>query len=583
LLIALKQTLRKIANYFPERKRVLYLPRLFSRQEKIIFLALLCIAVVSGTFSLARFIARNTERVPAFGGIYREGLLKQPRLINPLFLTSNDTDRDIAKLVYASLISFDAEGSPVPDLAESYEITDENKTYTFVLRENARWHDGKPVTADDVVFTVKTAQNPAYASPERPNWQGVIVEKLDDKTLRMTLRQPYASFINNLTLGILPKHLWENIDPISAQLNELNLRPIGSGPYMFSGIEKTKELVSHIVLEANPRYHRAGPHLKRIEFFFFTSEDELTRALKINAIDGIGGVSSEQFEHPPINVAQHIFATPSVFGVFLNANKLELLADKDIRMALLLALDRERIRKEAAGETTTAAHTPIPAGVFELAPDTYSPLPYDPEKAKEILDKRGFREDEQEGIRIKKEQKAKKEIITPLRITLATSNAPQLARAAELIKTMWGEIGVAVELNVLPIIELESSVIRPRTYETLLFGEVYSHDPDPFSFWHSSQIKDPGLNIAMYSNQKTDELLADARKTADREARQKKYEEFQKIIANDIGAIFLYSPSYPYLINKKVNGIREGTIVLPADRFNEVTQWFIDTKRIWKK
>lgn len=569
-------------QYLPDRKRLLYLPRLFSQQEKIIFLALLLIVISSGSFSLTRFIGRHTERVPEHGGVYREGLLKQPRLINPLFLASNDTDRDIAKLIYSSLITFDAEGNPIPDLTEHYEITDENKTYTFILRKNARWHDGKAVTADDIVFTVEAVQNPAYASPERPNWQGVTVEKLDDRTVRFTLRQPYAPFINNLTLGIIPKHLWENVDPISAPLNELNLRPVGSGAYVFSNIEKTEELAARITLTANPRFHREGPYLKRIEFLFFPSEEELVQSLRTGAIDGAGGIPLQRLgRNIPRGLTPRAFSMPSVFGVFLNANKLELLADKDVRIALMQALDTERVRKEAAGDDAKETYTPIPAGVFGLNPDI-SPIRYDPEKAKNILEKEGFKENE-EGMRVKKEKKSGKEIITPLRIQLATSNAPQLVRATELIKTMWTDVGVAIELTVLPVIELESTLIRPRAYEALLFGEVYSHDPDPFSFWHSSQIKDPGLNIAMYSNRKVDELLADARKTADREIRRKKYEEFEKIISEDVAALFLYSPSYNYFVNKKVRGIREGTIVLPADRFNEVTEWFVYTDRAWKR
>lgn len=578
----LKQYLKKILECLPEKKRLLYLPRLFSQKEKNIFAALLIIAIASGTVSLSRFIGKNTILVPELGGVYREGLLKQPRLINPLFLAANDTDRDLARLIFASLITFNAEGSPIPDLAENYEITDENKTYTFYLRETSRWHDGKPVTADDIIFTVKAVQNPLYASPERPNWQGVSVEKLNERTVRFTLRQPYAPFINNLTLGIIPKHLWENIDPQNAALNELNLHPVGAGPYVFSTLEKTAELASRAVLAANPRYHREGPFIKRVEFIFFQSEEELASALRLGAIDGAGGITlGRPGAVLPRGIMRHALAIPSVFGVFLNANKLELLADKDMRLALSYALDRERIRKEAAGDEAADAHTPLPAGIFGLNPDI-QPLPYNPEKAKEIFEKKGFKTGDG-GTRVKKEKKSGKEIITPLRVQLATSNAPQLVRSAELIQEMWGAVGVTVSVNILPVIELESTLIRPRAYEALLFGEVYSRDPDPFSFWHSSQIKDPGLNIAMYSNRKVDELLADARKTANREERVKKYETFEKIISDEIAAIFLYSPSYNHFMNKKVMGVREGAIALPADRFNEATRWFIDTDRVWKK
>lgn len=574
--------IRLLRGRLPARKRLLYLPRLFSQQEKIIFAILFLAAIESGSFALKHFIARNTILVPEFGGVYREGLLKQPRLINPLFLAANDTDRDLAKLIYSSLITFDANGNPIPDLAERYEITDENKTYTFFLRETNRWHDGKPVTADDIVFTIKAIQNPAYASPDRPNWQGVAIEKLDNRTVRFTLRQPYAPFINNLTIGIIPKHLWENIDPQNASLNELNLRPVGSGPYVFSNLEKTNEIASRITMMANPRYHRDGPYIKRIEFLFFPSEEELANSLHAGTIDGAGGISSDLFgKILPLGFIRHTLAVPSVFGVFLNANKLPLLADKDTRRALAYALDTQQIKNEAAGSDATEAHAPLPANIFGLNQDA-APIPYDPEKAKEIFEKNGFKT-EANGIRLKKEKKSGKEIVTPLQIQLATSNAPQLIKAAELIKEMWGAVGVSVATQSIPVIELESAIIRPRAYEALLFGEVYSHDPDPFSFWHSSQIKDPGLNIAMYSNRKVDELLADTRKTADRETRIKKYEEFEKIISEDIAAIFLYSPSYNYFINKKINGIREGTVALPADRFNEIERWFINTDRVWKK
>lgn len=279
-ILAVWSTLRQLT-----KRQWHYLPRLFSDRERLIFAAAGAVAVIAFGLLGWRLIVRFTVPRPAVGGVLREGVLQEPRFINPLY-ASNDTDRDLTNLVFAKLISYDETGAPVMDLAENVEVSDDSKTYTVFLRPGVLWHDGEALTADDVIFTIKTIQDPEYQSPLRQNWQGVAVEKLSDEAVRFTLRQPYAPFLENLAVGIIPAHLWRKIPRESAVLSDLNTKPVGAGPYRFSKLTRQADgTITSVVLTRNKHYHREGPYLKEIQFSFYPDEGELLAAYRRGDID----------------------------------------------------------------------------------------------------------------------------------------------------------------------------------------------------------------------------------------------------------------------------------------------------------
>lgn len=557
-----------------------YLPHILSRQDRALLGFFVALALIGGITGGAMLLYDLTEPAPALGGTYREGLVRPPERINPLFLSNNDTDRDLTSLVFAKLLSYDASGKLEPDLAESYVISDDGKTYTLELKKGVSWHDRVELNADDVMFTVRAIQDPSYKSSLRPNWQGVIAERLGDFSVRFTLKQPYSPFLQNLALPIIPRHIWENVPPEAASISEANIKPIGSGPYMFENLEQDRNgIITKYQLSTNTNYHGEGPFIKNIEFTFYQNEDALVQAYRSGLIDGISNLSPKNVDLLK-NLGAQVAAArmPRVFAVFLNeANPI--LRDKNIRYALSMSIPKEDLIAKALGGGAIPIETPIPPGTFGYNAEIEK-TPFDIEKAKSILDKAGWKDADGDGIREKKSAK-RGEKPTPLKITLTTSDWRDLSATAEALKGYWREIGVDAEVRALPIGELESTVIRPRQYDALIFGEILGRDPDPFSFWHSSQLRDPGLNIALYHSPRVDTLLEQARRTTDPAVIEDKYKEFQKIVDNDFPTIFLYSPTYFYAYRPDFKRADLQTLMLPSERFETAEQWFINTKRVF--
>lgn len=571
------QTIRGIG-----RRRWFYLPRLFSRREKMMLLVLAAAAVVSFFWLTNRIIARITIPVPAVGGIFREGVTREPQFINPIY-ASNDTDRDLVNLVFSKLVRYNSSGTPIMDLAESIEISPDGKSYTIHLRRDVLWHDGESFSADDVLFTLKTIQDSNYKSPLRQNWQGVTVEKADENTVRLTLRQPYAPFIENLAVGIIPEHLWRKVPRETAILSDLNLKPIGTGPYKFDTLTRREDgsLIS-VALVRNSDYHLAGPYLEDIQFLFYKDEEQVIAAYRRGEVDSLfltSAANAGKLEQ--LDVEIHKLHLPKIFAVFLNPGANPALARKAVRQALSLAIDREAIVAKSAEGGGIVVNSAIPDGTLGFNPDIPKAA-FSPADAQTLLKNDGWKDSNSDGVLERTEVKGKNRTVQKLEVRIVTSDVPELAKAAELVRDMWQAIGVKAEVKALPVSELETSMIRPRAYEALIFGEVFGHDPDPFAFWHTSQLKDPGLNIALYSNLAVDKLLEDARQTNDTKARGDRYRDFQKIVNDEIGALFLYSPEDYYIIRKSIKGVTLGAIALPEERFNGINEWYTGTRRAIK-
>lgn len=545
------------------------LPRLFGAKEKLLALGLLVLLLTSGAILAHRVSAEYSVSVPSSGGVLREGVVGIPHFINPLLAVS-DTDRDLVSLLYAGLMRIESTGTIVPSLAERYETSADGLTYTFVINADARWSDGNPVLADDVLFTISLAKNPTYRSSVRANWEGVVVEKIDERTVKFTLAKPYAPFLDNMTLGILPKHVWQNIVPAEFSLTMFNTRPIGAGPYTLRSFNQTSSgRMSSYTLEANKYYLPHEPFIKTVEFYFYGSESEMLAALRAKKIDAAGSLTAASVADLERDAFKVRHATlPRVFGVFLNQNVSKALADASVRKALELAIDKEALVREVLKGNGEIIHSPIPPKTFgALNPSFYEDRTYNPDKAREL---------------IAAAREKNKDLTDGVSLSLTTSGAPELVATARLLAEMWKAVGVDVTVHVFEISDFEQNVLRPRKYDAVLFGEIVGHDPDPFAFWHSSQRNDPGLNIALYTNPTVDKLLEKARTTIDPDERRKTYETFQELLAADNPALFLYSPFYLYVPSPLVHNNANTYISLSADRFADMHMWYIRTKSIWK-
>jgi len=207
--------------------------------------------------------------VPQRGGEIKEGLIGVPRFVNPV-ISISDTDRDISSLIYSGLLKVNAEGKIINDLAESINISEDGLTYSVKIRDDAFFHDNKPVTVDDLIFTIEKTQDPAIKSPKRPNWEGISIQKVNDKEVNFTLKQAHSPFIYNLTLGILPKHIWNNISADEFAFSKYNLEPIGSGPYKLEKIKKDSDgIIKKYYLESYNKYTLGEPFIEKISFVFY--------------------------------------------------------------------------------------------------------------------------------------------------------------------------------------------------------------------------------------------------------------------------------------------------------------------------
>ena len=566
----------------PSKKEVIRAIGSFSCKEKKTILILAGLFVVSFLWFAQSVNQELKVTVPAHGGTLTEGIIGTPRLINPV-LAISDADRDITELVYSGLIRKMPGGEIVPDLASSYEISNDGLSYTFTLKDDLTFHDGKPLTTDDVLFTIEKAQDQILKSPKRLNWEGVTVQKIDDKKIRFILKQPYSPFIENATIGILPKHIWKNINSEQMSLSDFNTNGVGSGPYKIESIKKDSSgIPSYYKLNSFKKFALGKPYIDTMVVRFYANEKELVQALKSGAVDNINAIDPEYAKD--ISKDFQIITTPlpRIFGIFFNQNQSPALSDIAVRRALNNTINRKEIIDSVLYGYGVPAYSPIPKTGKDYVPVYQSSESIDQDKkiteARASLEKAGWKWNEEKRVLEKKNKKN----IVPLSFSITTADTPELKAAAMLIKGQWEKLGANVEIRIFESGDLNQNIIRPRKYDALLFGEIIRQNSDPYAFWHSSQRNDPGLNIAMYANSSVDKLLEVARTTTDEKKRQESYRLFESEISSDIPAIFLYSPDFIYVLGKNLKGVDFAETTITSERFTVVYKWYLKTENVWK-
>ncbi len=561
--------------------RLKYLSHVLTKQEKVIILFLFCAALASSSFIFFNIYARHVDIKPDFGGNFVEGIVGRPQYINPLLSSANDVDMDLAGLIFSGLMKYDSNQELAPDIAESYEVSEDNKNYTFKLKQNIKWHDGEPLNADDVVFTVQTIKNPDFQSSYLPNFENVAIKKIDDYTVTFTLTgEALSPFLKeSTTFGIIPKHIWEDVSPNKSLLSEYNLNPIGSGPFKFKEFKKDKRsgIIASYTLERYQEYFAGSPYIDNITFKFYDDYSELINALNKEEIDNISFIPSEEIENIKPEVKNQLFfynlRLPRYYALFFNQPKNDLLGSKEIRQALAYGTNKQEIIEAVFGGQGVEIDSPILENFLGYNPEIKK-YEYNKDKAGELLHKFGFNKINKEGIR-EKDGKA-------LELTITTTNQKEFSELSDILKKQWKEIGINVKIKALDPTELQTDYLRSRNYEILLYGQLLGHDPDPYPFWHSSQRNDPGLNLTSFKDKTADDLLETARKTNKAEERQTKYIHFQNIMAEELPALFICSPTYPYGLNKKIRGVELDFITIPSDRFTDIKNWFVEINRRWK-
>lgn len=595
----------------PNSEQLKYLGKFLSKKERIIIQICAIVLVLNILFLGFLFFKKHISTTPLSGGTYIEGLVGSPKYINPLYSSNRDVDADISSLLFSSLFKYDEKGNLVGDAVESWKISDDGREYSIFLKNNILWHNGEKMTADDVVFMVQAIKNPKYRSPLHGSFASLEIEKVSEYEVKFKLSQPYAPFLGLLTFGILPKNIWEAVVPESATLAELNLKPIGSGPYKFKSLTKNKNgEIKEYVLEVNSNYYRQKPYISEISFRFYPDSATAIKALNDNSIDGISylpfSVRKDLFAKSSLGF--HYLNQPQLTAIFFNPKNNEFLADQDVRRALNLAIDREVMIRDIFNNQAREVRGPILSDNFAFN-DKLEPVKYSPEEASKILANAGFvkisltdddlknPEREVEGIKVSEFlDKASATNIEPLGdwlvkkatrknpenkfliISLTYPDSADNALVAGKVMESWQALGVKTALTPLSSSQIASEVALEKNFESLLFGENVGPDPDVYAFWHSSQISD-GLNIASFSNAEVDKLLEEARTINHEADRIEKYQRFQELVTKEQGAIFLLSPNYLYLQVKKLRGFSGNAIIEPSDRFSSVANWYLRVKR----
>jgi peptide/nickel transport system substrate-binding protein len=537
--------------------------------ERIFFCLVSLVVIISGLMLLFQINNLFLVKVPVFGGSFTEGVIGSPRFINPVIAIS-DTDKDLTSLIYSGLLKPSQNGSLGLDLAESYKVSGDGTVYDFIIKNNAYFHDGKKVTADDVIFTIQKVLDPIIKSPKSANWAGVIVEKINEQEVKFTLKKPYSPFLWSLTLGILPKHIWEKVSPEEFPFSEWNINPIGSGPYKVEKVGRNSGgIPSTITLGAWKKYALGSPKIKNIIFKFFQNETELTKAYADQTVESAAGLSPAGVKNAgPIEKT----SLPRVFGVFLNQNTAPVFLNKEIREALNLSVPKKRIIDEILFGFGKVLNGPTPADIETDISKTEGNI----EAAQSLLAKAGWKTNA-DGIL---EKKTKKET-TLFSFSISTSDAPELKATAEILAETWKKLGASVSVKIFEAGDLSQNVIKPRKYDALLFGEVVGAESDLYPFWHSSERNDPGLNVSLYANITVDKALEDMQK-ANTEEQTIKKEIVVSEIKKDIPTIFLFSPDLLYLKSPQVKNIILKNISPLNERFVSIINWFIETDKVWK-
>ena len=530
----------------------------------IVLMVGMLIGIVS-VMSLFALMRHFQVVVPAYGGTLTEGVVGAPRFVNPLLATS-DTDRDLVALTYAGLLGHGAQGGLVPILAESYTVSSDGTMYTFTLRPNATFSDGTPVTSDDVVYTVQKAQDPGLKSPLLGSWANIRVEAIDARTVRFTLPKAYTPFLEDTTLGILPKHVWSDVTNEEFPFSPYDADPIGAGPFTAESIARdNKGVVTGYSLSSFANFATGRPYLAHIHFSFFEDQATLKQALMAGVVQSAYGVAVKGAQVVPY---------ARVFGVFFNPAEEPLLADVGVRKALSLAIDRDALVKNVLSGYATATAGPLPAG-SDVPP---VPLP-DPkthlDDAKAALTSAGWKFDTTQNLWTNAKSG------TSLTLTLKTSNVPELKAVATEVQSDWQALGIPTELELNDPNELTQSVIRPRAHGARHIGAVVGKNPPHISIRGNNNQKDPGLNIAEYSNPTVDTLLRQARTQAQGPAKQATLQDIQTRIASDYPVAFLYTPDFVYSVPADLQGVTITRVSAPSDRFWDASHWYLYTEYVW--
>ncbi len=516
---------------------------------------------------------------PAVGGIYSEGVVGKFMRLNPVLDYYNGADRDVDHLIFSGMLRIDDRGLPQADLATSWGISRDGTIYNFSLNPNAVWHDGEPVTSDDVIFTIQmmTSDDSPIPSDIRDFWKQIEVVRLDEKTIQFKLPEPYAPFLDYLTFGLLPAHLLGDLTMADLVDNPFNLQPIGSGPYRLDHLITTDGVVTGAVLDAFKDYDPRGAYIDQIAVRYYPDSAAIFSAYQAGEISGIGDVTTDilpnVLKEEGLSIYTARLPVMSMILMNLGDDQVKFFQDVNVRKALMVGLNRQGMIDTLQKGQAILADGPIFPGTWAYY-DGIEHYTYDPNQAISLLREAGYTIPATGG------ETRTSEDGTPLSFELLFPDDSEHVALANKIKQDWATLGVQVSLTPLSYDQLVSEHLDVRNYQAALVDLNLSQtpDPDPYPFWHQTQISS-GQNYSKWDDRQASEFLEQARITTDLAERTRLYNNFQVRWSQELPALPLFYPVYTYAVSTDVHGVSIGPLLEPADRFNHIINWYLVTSR----
>lgn len=579
-------------SHVPRWQQWRFLQRLFTSNERKIFFICAILFLFSMGLGLADTLRSRFVLVPTVGGTLTEAVIGSPKLINPLYAPQNDVDRDLTALVYSGLFRTDDQLAPQPDLAESYRWIEDRRTLEVTLHKDARFHDGEPVTADDVVFTYQAAQNVAWRSPLLRLYRGLTVLRMDDQTVQFRTDKSHPSLLHDLTLGILPAHLWEDVAETNAHLADLNIRPVGSGPYRSSSFTRdSKGAILAYTLKRVPSYYGIKPFLQERTFRFYPDRKQALAAMRGNQVDALAFVSWNEAESAKNErIRTYGIALPQETVAFFNTNA-NILKDERVRQALQLAVDRQELR-DLIGPHVEPVTSPFP--FFAVTSTSVPNL----DAARALLVASGWELAEGTSVRAKRPEPTKATRTkrstkstegtlplassTPLALVIDAPNQPDLQKTAEYLKRRWSLLGAHVEIRMSDADALKRGMVKDQIYDVLVWNVLLPPTQNLRTFWESAQAVEGGRNFSNLKDRSVDRWLDAVEYATSTEVLHAARMGLSEAIMTRTPALFLLRSSYAYLVARNIQGAHDLLIALPADRLLQSASWYAKTGWRWK-
>lgn len=484
----------------------------------------------------------------------------------------NQPDQDVDKLIFSSLVTFDTTGMPQPDLAETWSYSSDGTRFTFSLRPNAYWHDGTPVTSQDIAYTVSLLKSKNELIPQdlQNFWSEIEVKVVSDTIVEFDLPEAFAPFLDYLGFQVLPSHLLGNLTLEELVNHPFNVAPVGSGPYKFSQFIVKDGAITGVDLIANEDYYNGRPYIDEVVFQYYPSEQAAWSAYLTGEVDGVGDISTDMvtdaLAEPSLNLYSSRMPRLSIIFLNLNNQAKPFLQKTEFRQALMLAINRQAIIDNLLVGQGVLANGPILPGNWAYYQDQGN-YDYDPDAAVQRIAALGITRNDA-GVMVTAEG-------VEVRLVLLMPDDELHQQIGAMIKQGWEAVGVAVDLLIEPYDQVVAS-LEAHDYDAALVDIDLSGtpDPDPYPFWAQSQVQD-GQNYSQWSNRTASEYLEQARVTNDYGLRTKLYRNFQILFHEELPSLPLFYPVYNYGVRNTIYGVSIGPIYDPSDRLRDIASWYI--------